>query len=199
MFCLAEILSQAKSSTQSGHPREVTKALRVSLCVSLKGAATDQEHRIGQAHASLPCPIASRSQCCPADFKPHWPIAQFPAKPSHFCCPSSLRPFQRPPSPPAAPEKVGGYMCCPMAVQGSNPSGKNQHLKEADRSSVLCANILIIHPDTPTSESKHIRARLSHPTAISQHNLPCPAVPRAAKLSRDLLSDPTEQGGVTEV
>lgn len=53
--------------------------------------------------------------------------------------------------------------------------------KGVDRSSVLRANILIIHPDTPTSESKQ-----SHPTVILQQDTPCPTVPLAAKLSRDL-------------
>lgn len=108
------------------------------------------------------------------------------------------RPFHSTPSPPASPEKAGDHVL-PVAMQGSDPSCKTQHLKSQRGGPVLCANILIIHPDTPTSDSKHIQARLSHPTVISQQDFPCPTVPLAAKLSRDLLSDPTEQDRVTEV
>lgn len=90
--------------------------------------------------------------------------------------------------------------CCPWLCEAAIRAAKTNtwNHKEADQSSVLCANISIIHPDTPTSESKHIQARLTHPTVILQQDFPCPTVPLAAKLSRDLLSDPREQDGVTE-
>lgn len=114
------------------------------------------ERCIKQAHASLPCPITEHSHYHPGELKPHWLIAQVP--PNHH---TSL-------VPPSFDHPSGHHQHVLKRWKSRGYARQLQEprlaITEVSKSPEFCASILITQPNTPTSKSKHIQARLSHPS-----------------------------------